>query len=193
MRHFYYFTLAGPNYSLIVLLIYIKSIMKSVHISEEGIFMEKRRVLALIAAALFIFFTVAPAGADFIGTGVTFAKDFSDSINVNVAKIAGLDDTAFAGVGTSIGVSWDVPVNINVLAGYPYGYGGVGVVTTGNTGYALGLNMDMVQTSGFDGSDFGIPLAQQGTTSTHFGKLWAAENQIDNTQAFLPFSSFPVL
>ncbi len=167
--------------------------MKFIHISEEGIFMEKMRVLALIAAALFIIVTAAPAGAKFIGTGVTFAKDFSDSVNVNVGTIGGLENTAFAGVGTNIGVSWDIPVNLNVLAGYPYGYGGVGVVTTGNTGCALGLNMDMVQTAGFNGADFGIPLTEQGTTTTHFSKLWATENQIDNTQAFLPFSSFPVL
>lgn len=155
--------------------------------------MDRMRVLALMAAVLFIVFTVVPAGADFIGTGVTFAKDFSGGVNVNVGKMAGLENTAFGGAAMNVGVNWEVPVDLNVVAGYPYGFGGVGVVTTGTTGYALGLTMDETHGAGFNGADFGIPITEQGITTTHFGKLWASENQIDNTQAFLPFSGFPVI
>ncbi|HTY91315.1 MAG TPA: hypothetical protein VMC84_09080 [Methanocella sp.] len=152
--------------------------------------MDRRRALALIVAMIIAAFIAAPAYASFLGTGVTFDKDFSNSVNVNVGKIAGLGDTAFGGADMNVGVSWDIPVDLTVVAGYPYGYGGVGVVTTGTTGYALGLTMDEAHGAGFNGADFGIPLSEQGITKTHFSKLWAAQNQIDNTQAFLPYSCF---
>lgn len=157
--------------------------------------MYRRRALAIIAI-LITMILAAPAGARFIGTGITFDKDFSSGVNVDVSKVAGLENTAFAGADMSVGVNWDIPIDLTVVAGYPYGYGGVGVVTTGTAGYALGLTMDEAHGAGFNGADFGIPLSEQGVTQTHFSKLWAAQNEIDNTQAFLPFSnfsSFPVM
>ncbi len=155
--------------------------------------MDRTKVMALMATILFILCLAAPAGAKFIGTAVGFDKDISGGIDVNVGKIAGLENTAFGGAALDVGVSWDVPINLGVMAGYPYGYGGLGVVTQGTTGYALGLSMDGVSTSGFNGADWGIPLQEQGTTTTHFAKLWAGETNLDNTQALLPSFGFPAL
>jgi hypothetical protein len=155
--------------------------------------MDRRRALAIIIAVVFVAFAAAPSGAKFIGTGVAFDKHFGDSIDVNINKVAGLEDTAFGLAGLDVGVDWGVDVDLATVAGYPYGYGGVGVVTQGNTGYALGLSMDSTMGSGFNGAEWGIPLAEQGITTTHFSKLWQNENQVDNTLAFLPFSGFPAL
>lgn len=156
--------------------------------------MDRTRALACMASVLFVLCLTAPAGARFIGTGVTFDKHFGDTINVNVGTgVSALDNTAFGLAGMNVGVTWGVDCDLGVLAGYPYGYGGVGAVSTGGLGYSLGMSMDEAHGAGFDGSGFGIPLAEQGITTTHFNQLWANNLQLDNSQAVLPFSSFPVM
>jgi len=155
--------------------------------------MDRRRALALVSAIMIATFMVVPVSASFLGTSVNFNKDFASGVDVKVDKVAGLAGTAFGGADMDLGVNWNIPVDLTVTAGYPYGFGGIGVVTTGNMGYALGLSMDSTTGSGFDGSSFGIPQSEQAITTTHFDKLWAAQNSLDNTQAFLPFTSFPVL
>lgn len=155
--------------------------------------MDRRRVLAFIAAVLFVLCIAAPAGAKFIGTGVAFDKHFGDTIDININKVAGLENTAFGLADMDIGVDWGVDLDLGTMAGYPYGYGGVGVVNEGVVGYSLGLSMDETHGAGFNGAEFGIPLTEQAITTTHFGQLWANENAIGSTNAILPFSGFPVM
>jgi len=155
--------------------------------------MDRTRILAYTAAVLFILCLAAPAGAKFIGAGVTFDKHFGDTINVNVGKTVGLGNTAFGLGGTDVGVTWGVDCDLATMAGYPYGFGGLGAVTEGNMGWGLGLTMDSTSGAGFNGADFGIPLAEQGITTTHFGQLWGSQNHIEDAHAILPFSGFPVM
>ncbi len=155
--------------------------------------MDRTRVLAYIAAILFVLCLAAPASARFIGTGVTFDKHFGDTINVNIDEVAGLSDTAFGLAGMDIGVTWGVDCDLATMAGYPYGLGGIGVVSEGDMGYGLGLTMDTTTGGGFNGADFGIPLAEQAVTTTHFSQLWGSQNHLSDAQAILPFSGFPVI
>jgi hypothetical protein len=156
--------------------------------------MDRTRVLAFTAVVLFVLCLAAPAGAKFIGTGVTFDKHFGDTINVNVGTgVSALDNTAFGLADMDLGITWGLDLDLGTMAGYPYGYGGIGAVSTGGLGYSLGMSMDETHGAGFDGSGYGIPLAEQGVTTTHFGQLWSNNLQLDNSQAVLPFSSFPVL
>jgi hypothetical protein len=128
---------------------------------------------------------VLPAGATFIGTSIPLSKSLSGSVNVNLGNILAGDSDAYGLAGMNIGANWDVGYDLNTVAGYPYGYGGVGAVTTGGLGYSLGLSLDSVSGSGFDGSAWGIPLTQQGLTTTHLGKTWAANEEISNVAAML--------
>ncbi len=156
--------------------------------------MDRTRVLVFMAATLFLLCLSAPAGAMFIGTAVDFNKHFGNSIDVAVGKnVNALDNTAFGVGAMNVGVDWGVDVGLGTAAGYPYGYGGLGTVTQGGLGYSLGLTVDGVSGAGFDGSGFGIPVAQQGVTTTHMGQLWANNLQIDDSHAILPMSGFPVL
>ncbi len=155
--------------------------------------MDRTRVLAYTAAVLFVLCLAAPAGAKFIGTGVTFDKHFGDTINVNIDRTVGLSDTAFGLAGMDIGVTWGLDMDLATMAGYPYGFGGVGTVTEGDMGFGLGLTMDSTSGAGFNGEDFGIPLAEQGITTTHFAQLWGNQNHIEDAHAILPFSGFPVM
>ena len=81
--------------------------------------------------------------------------------------------------------SSDVGYDLDTVAGYPYGNGGVGAVTTGGLGYNLGLSMDSTSGYGFDGSDWGVSQAEQGLTTTHLGKTWSANEAINNVAAML--------
>ncbi len=155
--------------------------------------MDRTRALACMASVLFVLCLTAPAGARFIGTGVTFDKHFGDTINVNINKNVGLADTAFGLAGTDIGVTWGLDMGLATMAGYPYGFGGLGVVTEGDMGFGLGLTMDTTSGAGFNGAGFGIPLAEQGITTTHFAQLWGSQNHIEDAHAILPFSGFPVM
>ena len=155
--------------------------------------MDSTRVLAYVAVILFVLCLAAPAGAKFLGTGVAFDKHFGDTINVNVGKTAGLADTAFGLAGVDLGVTWGVDCDLGTMAGYPYGMGGIGAVTEGNMGWGLGMTMDATSGAGFNGADFGIPLAEQGITTTHLSQLWGSQNHIEDAKAILPFSGFPVM
>jgi hypothetical protein len=156
--------------------------------------MDRTRVVAYTAAVLFVLCLAAPACAEFIGTGVAFDKHFGDTINVNVGTgVSALDNTAFGLADMNIGVTWGLDLGLGTMAGYPYGYGGVGAVSTGGLGYSLGMTMDETHGAGFDGAGFGLPFAEQGVTTTHFDQLWGNTLQLDNSQAVLPFSGFPVL
>ena len=156
--------------------------------------MDRTRALACIASVIFVLCLTAPAGARFIGTGVTFDKHFGDTINVNVGTgVSALDNTAFGLADMDIGVTWGLDMDLATMAGFPFGFGGLGVVTEGDMGFGLGLTMDSTSGAGFNGADFGIPLAEQGITTTHFAQLWGNQNHIEDVHAILPFSGFPVI
>ncbi len=140
-------------------------------------------VLVAIAISLSI---AMPAGATFIGTSIPLSKSLSGSVDINLGKgiLAG-DSNAYGLANMDIGVDWGVGYDLNTVAGYPYGYGGIGAVTTGDLGYNLGLSLDSTSGMGFDGSDWGIPLTQQGLTTTHLDKTWAKDMQINNVAALL--------
>jgi hypothetical protein len=149
--------------------------------------MDKLRVLFL-TAAIFVALTLASSGATaFIGAGINLNKQFGNSINFNLGKNIGVGNSAFGLAGMNIGVDWGVDYDINALAGYPYGYGGVGSVTDGNLGYFINLNMDAVQGSGFNGADWGVPMAQQGVTTTHYGKSIAEQAHLNDVQVAMPW------
>ncbi len=154
--------------------------------------MDKTRVLAIIAAVLFVLCVASPAYA-FIGTGVTFDKHFGNTIDVNVDKSLALANTAFGVGDMDVGVTWGVDCDLGTMAGYPYGYGGIGAVSQGGMSYGLGLNMDSTSGGGFNGAGYGIPTAQQAVTTTHYSQLWGNQLALDNTQAVMPFASFPAL
>ena len=105
-------------------------------------------------------------------------------INLGKGILAG-DSNAYGLANMDIGVNWGVGYDLNTVAGYPYGYGGIGAVTTGDLGYNLGLSLDSTSGMGFDGSEWGIPLTQQGLTTTHLDKTWAKDMQINNVAALL--------
>ena len=138
----------------------------------------------LLTIAISVTFVV-PAGATFIGTSIPLSNSLSGSVDVNLGNILAGTSDAYGLAGMDVGASWDVGYDLNTIAGYPYGYGGVGAVTTGDLGYNLGLSLDSVSGSSFDGSTWGIPLTQQGLTTTHFDKSWAANEEINNVAAML--------
>lgn len=141
--------------------------------------------LAVLLAVAISLTLVVPAGATFIGTSIPLSKTLSGSVDVNLGNILAGDSDAYGLAGMDIGANWNVGYDLDTVAGYPYGYGGVGAVTTGNLGYNLGLSMDSVSGSGFDGSGWGIPLTQQGLTTTHLSKTWSADEAINNVAAML--------
>jgi len=141
-------------------------------------------LVILLTIALSLTFVV-PAGATFIGTSIPLSKTLSGSVDVNLGNILAGTSDAYGLAGMDVGASWDVGYDLDTVAGYPYGYGGVGAVTTGDLGYNLGLSLDSVSGSSFDGSTWGIPLTQQGLTTTHFDKNWAANEEINNVAAML--------
>ncbi len=98
---------------------------------------------------------VMPAGAKFIGTSIPLSKTLSGSVDVNLGNILAGDSNAYGLAGMDIGANWNVGYDLDTVAGYPYGNGGVGAVTTGDLGYNLGLSMDSTSGYGFDGSDMG--------------------------------------
>jgi hypothetical protein len=138
----------------------------------------------LLAIAVCLSF-VAPAGATFIGASIPLSNSLGGTIDINLGNILAGDSDAYGLAGMDVGVNWGVDYDLNTIAGYPYGYGGVGAVTAGTLGYDLGLSMDSVSGSGFDGSEWGIPLTQQGLTTTHFDKSWSADEAINSVAAML--------
>jgi hypothetical protein len=151
--------------------------------------MGRFRALPVAACLLVCLLLVSsPCSAIFLGTGIALDKHLGDTININFGKTIGLGDSAFALAGLDVGVTWGVDYNLAAMAGYPYGYGGVGAVTQGDLGYNLGMTIDSVQGTGFNGAEWGIPTAEQGITTTHFGQQIGEQAQINDVQVMLPFA-----
>jgi hypothetical protein len=135
---------------------------------------------------------VTPAGA-FIGAGISLDKHLGSTIDFNLnptlVEAAGVAQGLAA---MDLGVTWGVDYDLSTLAGYPYGYGGVGAITDANIGYTLGLSVDETHGTAFDGAGFGIPLAEQSLSHTQFNNVIAANNHISDAQVALPWT-FPVL
>jgi hypothetical protein len=87
-----------------------------------------------------------------------------------------------------VNVDWGFDYGLAAMAGYPYGYGGIGSVTQGDLGYNLGVSVDSVQGAGFNGAAWGVPEAEQSITTTHFGQQIGERAVIDDVQVALPFS-----
>ena len=153
--------------------------------------MDKTGVLILLFAVA-LAASAMPAGA-FIGAGINLNKQLGDTINFNIGKHVGAAGTALGLADMDLGVTWGANFDIDSLAGYPYGYGGIGSVTTGDVGYGVGLSMDETHGAAFDGSSFGVPLAEQSLTHTQANNLIANNNHFENTQVALPFTGFPVI
>jgi hypothetical protein len=117
-----------------------------------------------------------------------FNKHIGDTINFNFGKTIGVGNSAFGIAGLNVAVNWGADYDLAAMAGYPYGYGGVGSVTQGDLGYNLGVTVDAVQGAGFNGAPWGVPVVEQDITTTHFGQAIAERAQISDTQVALPFS-----
>lgn len=140
------------------------------------------QALATVVLALF----VLPGNA-FIGAGIDLSNHLGDTIAFDLNPVVQAAGVAYGLEDLNLGVTWGVDYDIASLAGYPYGYGGVGAVTDANIGYSLGLSMDETHSAGFDGSAFGVPLQEGSTTTTSYNNLIAASDHIQSTQASLLF------
>jgi hypothetical protein len=149
--------------------------------------MDVRRNLILVLAIAALASCVMPAGA-FLGAGISLNKHLGDTVdfklNPMAAQAAGI---AYGQAAMDLGVTWGVDYDLNSLAGYPYGYGGVGAVTDANLGYSLGLSLDETHGTGFDGSAFGIPLTEGSLSSTKYDNLISAKNHLQDVQVALPY------
>ena len=149
--------------------------------------MDKTRALifsvSIVAGLLF----ASTACNAFIGAGISLDKQFDHTINFDIGKDIPIGNSAFGLAGLDVTVNWGVDYDLNALAGYPYGNGGVGAVTQGDLGYNLGVSVDATQGAGFDGSAWGVPLAEQGITTTHFAQQIANQAQINDVQVALPW------
>jgi hypothetical protein len=160
--------------------------------------MDTRRavIMLLVVVATAIMVTsagFATPGVAFIGAGINLDKHLGSTIDFNLnptlVEAAGVAQGLAA---MDLGVTWGVDYDLSTLAGYPYGYGGVGAITDANIGYTLGLSVDETHGTAFDGAGFGIPLAEQSLSHTQFNNLIAANNHISDAQVALPWT-FPVL
>ena len=153
--------------------------------------MKKIGVLVLMLTMALVVYAI-PAGA-FIGTGINIDKQFGNSIDFNLDKNVQAAGAAYGLADMDLGVNWGADVNLNTLAGYPYGYGGIGAITDGNVGYNLGLSMNEAHGAGFDGSSWGIPATEGTATATKYDNSIADNQQISDAVVALPFTGFPVL
>jgi hypothetical protein len=136
--------------------------------------------LAIVALASIVMPAgFATPGVAFIGAGINLNKHLGDTIDFNLnptlVQAAGV---AYGLADMDLGVTWGVDYDLSTLAGYPYGYGGVGAVTDANIGYSLGVSLDETHGAGFDGSSFGIPLTDVSTSSTTYNNFVAANNHM---------------
>ncbi len=149
--------------------------------------MDTRKALILMLAISTMASIVMPVSA-FIGAGIDLNKHLGDTVEFNLnptlVEAAGL---AQGLAYMDLGVTWGVDYDLSSLAGYPYGYGGVGAVTDANIGYTLGLSVDEAHGTAFDGAGFGIPLAEQSLTQTKFDNIVTANDHITDAQIALPF------
>lgn len=154
--------------------------------------MDNRRVIVLLVAIIIGFLLVSPAYA-FVGTGVSLNNKIGDRIDFNLGSNINAANAGFGLAGLNIGVDWGVDYDINTLAGYPYGYGGIGAITAADLGYNVGITMDEAHAVGYDGSPFGVPFTEGALQRTHLDQSVANRNRIMDTQVALPFFGFPVL
>ena len=133
-------------------------------------------------------FQLSAAGSDScLGAGINLNKHLGDTVNFNVNPAVQAAGAAFGLENMDLGVTWGVDYDLNALAGYPYGYGGVGAVTDANVGYNLGLSLDETHGAGFNGAPFGVPLQEGGLTTTSYNTGIAANQHLADTQAALVF------
>jgi len=148
--------------------------------------MDKLGILILsasVVAGLLMASTVAGA---FIGAGINLDKQFGNTINFNLGGGIPIGNTAFGLAGLNVAVTWGANYDLDALAGYPYDGDALGSVTNGDMGYNLGITVDATQGAGFNGADWGIPLDEQGITTTQLSKEISQEAQLSNTQVVLP-------
>jgi hypothetical protein len=149
--------------------------------------MDFKRVL-VVAVAIAVGSVLISSSCDaFLGAGISLDKQFGHTIDFNLGKNIDIPGMGNVLAGMNVVVDWGVDYDLAALAGYPYGYGGVGSVTQGNLGYNLGVSIDAIQGAAFDGSGYGVPLAQQGITTTHLGESIAQQAQINDIQVASPF------
>ncbi len=148
--------------------------------------MNTRYILMQALATVVLALLILPCNA-FIGAGIDLSKHLGDTITFDMNPVVQAAGVAYGLEDMNLGVTWGVDYDIASLAGYPYGYGGVGAVTDANVGYSLGLSMDETHSAGFDGSSFGVPLQQGTTTTTSYNNLIAASNHLQDIQASLLF------
>lgn len=154
--------------------------------------MDKTRVFSLLMAVIIGSLMISPAYA-FIGAGVNLNNRLGDTININIGKNINALNTGFGLADMNIGVDWGVDYDISTLAGYPYGFGGIGAVTAADMGYNLGVTVDEAHGAGFNGAPFGVPLAEGSVSQTHLGQSISNRNKVLDTKVMLPFFSFPVI
>jgi hypothetical protein len=149
--------------------------------------MDFKRVL-VVAVALVVGLILVSSSCDaFLGAGISLDKTFGHTIDFNLGKNIAIPGMGNVLAGMNVVVDWGVDYDLNALAGYPYGYGGVGSVTQGNLGYNLGVSIDAIQGAALDGSGYGVPVAQQGITTTHLGENIAQQANINDIQVASPF------
>jgi hypothetical protein len=148
--------------------------------------MDKLGMLILSASVIAVLLVASTAAGAFIGAGINLDKQFGNTINFNLGGGIPIGNSAFGLAGLNVGVTWGVNYDLDALAGYPYGYGGLGAVTNGDLGYNLGITVDATQGAGFNGAGWGIPLDEQGVTTTQMSKEISQEAQLSNTQVVLP-------
>lgn len=150
--------------------------------------MDKSRVL-LLAISIVVGLSFASfSSSAFIGAGINLDKGFSHTINFDLGGSIPFGNTALGVAGLDVGVTYGVNYDLNALAGYPYGDGGVGSVTNGDLGYKLGVTVDAVNGGAFNGADWGVPLTKQAVTTTHMAKDISQEAHLSDTQVALPFA-----
>lgn len=148
--------------------------------------MDKLGILILSASVVAGLLVASTAAGAFIGAGINLDKQFGNSIDFNLGGGIPIGNSAFGLAGLNVDVTWGANYDLDALAGYPYDYGGLGAVTDGDLGYNLGITVDATQGAGFNGADWGIPLDEQGVTTTQMSKDISQEAQLSNTQVVLP-------
>lgn len=148
--------------------------------------MNSRSILFQALAIALLASCAMPAGA-FIGAGIDLSNHLGDTISFNLNPAVEAAGVAYGLENLNMGITWGVDYDIASLAGYPYGYGGVGAVTDASIGYSLGLSMDETRAAGFDGSAFGVPLQEGTATTTSYNNYIAANDHLQSTQASLLF------
>jgi hypothetical protein len=153
--------------------------------------MRRLVTLALVMTALAFCAMLAgfaTPGVAFIGAGISLNKHLGDTIDFNLNPLAiQAAGAAYGLADMNLGVTWGVDYDLSSLAGYPYGYGGIGAITDANIGYSLGVSLDETHAAGFDGSTFGIPLTEGSMSRTQYNNFIAANNHLQDVQVALPF------